>query len=37
MPKTDSIVAISLNDGVIQAGDAWRRRQGYFSKDAEDW
>jgi len=37
MPKTDSIVAVSLNDGVIQAGDAWRRRQGYFSKDAEDW
>lgn len=37
MPKTDSIVAVSLNNGPIQTGDAWGREQGHFSKDAEDW
>lgn len=37
MPKTDSVVAVSLNDGPIQVGDPWRRKQGYFAKDEEDW
>ena len=37
MPKTDSIVAVSLNDGVIQTGDGWRRSQGYAPADAADW
>ena len=37
MPKTDSVVAVSLNNGPIQVGDHWRREQGYFSQDAEDW
>ena len=37
MPKTDSIVAVSLNNGVIQTGDKWRRGQGYAPTDAEDW
>ena len=37
MPKTDSIVAVSLNNGPVQVGDSWRREQGYFSKDEGDW
>lgn len=37
MPKTASIVAVSLNNGPIQTGDAWHREQGHFCQDAEDW
>lgn len=37
MPKTDSIVAVSLNNGPIQVGDHWRREQGYGPQDSEDW